>query len=212
MRQVVSSAAEAELGTLFLNAQTLCPIHTALDKLSHPQLATPLQMDNNTASGIINDTVKQKRSKAVDMRFYWLRDRKCQGQFHIFWCPGAANWADYFSKHHPASHHQAVCPTYLHTPPSDTNYYACLGDHPGEGVLIPQALGPEPITAVVGLYDLPHRPGQSHQCHSCVSWSHNAIHVQHSLNCGIPWECHFSPSLQNPSCPIHLQSQSSNSS
>jgi len=84
MCQVVSSAAEAELGTLFLNAQTLCPIHTALDKLGHPQLATPLQMDNNTASGIINDTVKQKCSKAMDMHFYWLHNCKRQGQFHIF--------------------------------------------------------------------------------------------------------------------------------
>jgi len=158
MCQVVSSATEAELGTLFLNAQTLCPIRTALDELGHPQLATPLQMDNNTASGIINDMVKQKCSKAMDICFYWLRNRKHQGQFHIFWHPGATNWADYFSKHHLASHHQAVRPTYLHTPPSDTNYYACLGDHPGEGVLIPQVLGPGPITAV-GSNDLLHRPG-----------------------------------------------------
>jgi len=158
MRQVVSSAAEAKLGALFLNAQNLCPIRTALAELGHPQPATPLQMDNNTASGIINDTVKQKCSKAVDMHFYWLCDRKRQGQFHIFWRPGATNRADYFSKHHPASHHQAVCPTYLHTPPSASNHSACLSNHPGEGVLIPQVPRPGPIT-LVGSNDLPHRPG-----------------------------------------------------
>jgi len=156
------------------------------------------------------------------MHFYWLRDRKKQGQYHIFWHPGATNQADYFSKHHPASHHQAVCPTYLHSPPSSaTNYYACLVDHPGEGVLIPQVPQPGPIT-IVATSDLPHRPGQSHQCHSCVSQSHqchscvshshNAIHVQHSLNCGILWECHYSPLLQNLSCHIHSQSQSPNCS
>jgi len=99
MRQVVSSAAEAELGALFLNAQALCPIQTALHELGHPQPATPLQTNNNTASGIANGTVKQKHSKAVDMRFYWLCDHKQQGQFHIFWCLGATNQADYFSKH-----------------------------------------------------------------------------------------------------------------
>jgi len=74
LRHVVSSAAEAELGALFHNAQDICPIHMALDKLGHPQPATPLQTDNNTTSGIVNDTVKQWRSKAVDMRFYWIRD------------------------------------------------------------------------------------------------------------------------------------------
>jgi len=38
-------------------------------------------------------------------------------------------------------------------------------------VLIPQVPGPGPI-ATVGSSDLPHRPGRSHQCHSCVSHSH----------------------------------------
>jgi len=108
MQQVVASAAKAELGALFLNAQTACPIRTALDELGHLQPATPLQTDNSTACGIINDTVKQKRSKAIDMRFYWIRDHTCQGQFYIFWRPGNTNHADYFSKHHPAKHHQAM--------------------------------------------------------------------------------------------------------
>ncbi len=40
--------------------------------------------DNSTASGIATDTVKQKRSKAVDMQFYWIRDRVRQGQFQIY--------------------------------------------------------------------------------------------------------------------------------
>jgi len=60
MCQVVSSTAEAELGALFLNAQTIYPICTALEELGHPQPATPLQTDNNMASRIINDTIKQK--------------------------------------------------------------------------------------------------------------------------------------------------------
>jgi len=85
MKQVVASAAKVELGTLFLNAQATCPIQTALEELGHAQPATPLQTDNSTASGIANDMVKQKRSKAIDMHFYWIRDCVHQGQFHIFW-------------------------------------------------------------------------------------------------------------------------------
>ena len=60
MREVLSSAAEAELGALFYNAKNACPIRVTLEELGHPQPPTPLQTDNNTASGIINDTVKQK--------------------------------------------------------------------------------------------------------------------------------------------------------
>jgi len=59
MRQVVSSTAKAKLGTLFLNAQDVCPIRVTLDELGHPQPTMPIQTDNNTASGIANDTVKQ---------------------------------------------------------------------------------------------------------------------------------------------------------
>jgi hypothetical protein len=61
------------------------------------------------------------------MRFYWVRDRVCQNQFHIFWHKGSVNKADYFTKHHPSSHHQQVHPTYLYEP--HMNYHACLSDN-----------------------------------------------------------------------------------
>jgi len=67
MRQVVASVAEAKLGVLFLNAQMARPMHIALHELGHLQPATTLQTDNSTACGIINNTVKQKHSKAIDM-------------------------------------------------------------------------------------------------------------------------------------------------
>jgi uncharacterized protein YpmS len=43
-----------------------------------------MRTDNSTADGIMNKTVKQKQSKSMDMRFYWLQDRVEQGQFKIF--------------------------------------------------------------------------------------------------------------------------------
>jgi hypothetical protein len=49
---------------------------------------------------------KQKQTKAMDMHFHWLRDRECQEQFRIYWRPGKANYADYWTKHHPTAHHQ----------------------------------------------------------------------------------------------------------
>ena len=96
------------------------PLDEIID-LGHPQPATPMQTDNACAEGILNDTVKQKRSKAIDMRFYWLRDRVNQKMFNVYWRPGARNLADYVSKHHPPSHHQKMRPIYLaHDGPQET--------------------------------------------------------------------------------------------
>mmetsp|Transcript_36858 Transcript_36858/g.52087 ORF Transcript_36858/g.52087 Transcript_36858/m.52087 type:complete len:101 (+) Transcript_36858:170-472(+) len=81
MREVLSSAAEAELTGLFHNGKDTCPMKIALEEVGHKQLATPIITDDSTAMGIANDEVKQKRFKAIDMRFHWIRDRVRQGQF-----------------------------------------------------------------------------------------------------------------------------------
>ena len=118
----MSSAAEAEIGAAYLNSQDACPLRQTLIDLGHaqPNTGTPLQTDNECAEGILNDTVKQNRSKAIDMRFYWLKDRISQGQFTIFWKPAAHNLSDYYTKHFSPTHHKDVRPLYLWTPQSDT--------------------------------------------------------------------------------------------
>ena len=129
---VVSSAAEAETAGLYTNMKEAVILRTTLREMGHPQPATPIQVDNSTAAGIANDNIKIQRSKAIDMRFYWVRDRVDQRQFHVFWKPGTQNDADYFTKHHTAAHHQRMRPKYLHIKtPSDQPH--C------EGVLIPKA-------------------------------------------------------------------------
>jgi hypothetical protein len=83
MKPVLSSTTEAETGALFYNAKDAAPIRIALAKMGHPQDATPLQTDNACTSGIINNTVKQRRSKAMDMQFYWVKDSS-RGSDSIF--------------------------------------------------------------------------------------------------------------------------------
>jgi hypothetical protein len=75
MHEVLSSASEAELAALFYNGKEGAPLSITLDELGHPQPPTPMVTDNSTTSGIANKSVKQKRSKAMDMRFYWIRNR-----------------------------------------------------------------------------------------------------------------------------------------
>ena len=40
--------------------------------------------DNSTAVGISNKSIKQKRSKAMDMRFRWIQDIILQEHFNVF--------------------------------------------------------------------------------------------------------------------------------
>ena len=41
----------------------------------------------------------------MDIRFHWMRCRDTQEKFKYYWRPGRQNWADYWTKHFPASHH-----------------------------------------------------------------------------------------------------------
>ena len=84
MSNVMGSAAKAEIGAAYINGQEAVPIRTLLRELGHPQPATPIQVDNSTDDGFANNTIKQKRPKAIAMRFYWIRNRTSQGQFLIY--------------------------------------------------------------------------------------------------------------------------------
>jgi len=74
IKAVMSSAAEAELGALFINAKEVVYLRQILTEMGHPQPKTPIQTDNTTAEGVINNKIQPKRTKAMDMRFHWLRD------------------------------------------------------------------------------------------------------------------------------------------
>ena len=78
LRNIMASASEAELGALFLNCQEAVPICITLEEMGYSQPPTPVQVDNSTELGIATGTFKQRKSKAMDMRFYWIRDRKNQ--------------------------------------------------------------------------------------------------------------------------------------
>lgn len=115
LKFVVASAAEAELGALFLNCKEGKIIRLTLHELGHPQPPTPVHCDNATAVGIANNTVKRQRSWSMEMRFFWVSDQVELGIFQVKWHPGHENLADYQSKHHTSAHHIAVRPWYLHT-------------------------------------------------------------------------------------------------
>ena len=118
LKFVVASAAEAELGALFLNAKEGKIIRLILAELGHPQPPTPIHCDNKTAAGIANNTVKKQRSRSMEMRFFYIADQVSRGLFDVQWHPGQENLADYFTKRFDGRHHQEVRPWYLHMPNS----------------------------------------------------------------------------------------------
>ena len=70
---MVASAAKAEVGGLFHNGQKAVPLRITLHELGFTEPPTPIKINNSAAEGIVTATVRQKRSKAMDMQFYWMK-------------------------------------------------------------------------------------------------------------------------------------------
>ena len=64
------SAVEAEVGGVYMNALELSSMRTTLEELDYPQPATSLRTYNSTVDGIMNKTIKQRQSNAMDKRLY----------------------------------------------------------------------------------------------------------------------------------------------
>jgi hypothetical protein len=88
IQAAMSSVAEAELGTLFINVKTAVSMHQMLAKLGHPQPHTPIQINNATTHALLTNKILPKALKAMDMHFHWLRCRNAQGHFCYYWRPG----------------------------------------------------------------------------------------------------------------------------
>ena len=106
MRQVLLSATEAEVSATFYVCQDAVPLRNMLADLGHVQGSTLIITDNECCEGILNNTVKQRRSKAMDMQFYWVKCRIAQGQFKLLWRYGQEKLADYFTKLQAQVHHK----------------------------------------------------------------------------------------------------------
>jgi hypothetical protein len=111
-----------------------------LDSMGYPQPATTIITDNSTANGIANDTIKQQRSRTIDMHYHWVHDHIVQGLFRVKRCPGKENKADYFTKHHVGAHHQRMRSQYVANCTAKlTRLWTC------EGVLKSTATSPEQV-------------------------------------------------------------------
>ena len=113
LRNVVSSAAEAECGGIFHNCVVAIGIRNTLKEMGHPQRKTVVTTDNTTATSFVHSAMRAKRSKSWDMKYNWLRERTAQNQFEVKWQKGSTNQADYFTKHHSPRIHKILRYDYI---------------------------------------------------------------------------------------------------
>ena len=106
IKAVMTSAAEAQIGAMYINAREAAPQRMTQSEMWHLQPRTPMQTDNLVAHAIVTKNVQPRLIKAMDMRFHCLRCCDTQGQFRYYWKPGIMNLGDYWKKHHPSSHHK----------------------------------------------------------------------------------------------------------
>ena len=91
IKAVMSSAAEAKLGGLFINCQETIPARQALKIMGHRQPPTPIQTDNTTSLVVVTNNITSKRLNSMDMKLHWLCCRIAQKQFLHYWKPGLNN-------------------------------------------------------------------------------------------------------------------------
>ena len=108
IKAVMTSTAEAEIGAININAREAVLQRMTLSEMGRPQPRTPTKTDNLAARAVVTNNVQPRRTKAMDMIFHWLQCRDAQGQFRYYWKPGTMNLEDYWTKHHPSSHHKNI--------------------------------------------------------------------------------------------------------
>lgn len=70
IKLVCSSTAESELAALFMNAKQAIPMRQTLIDLDHKQPLVDIITDNSIAAGIVNQTMKQNKSRVMNMRYF----------------------------------------------------------------------------------------------------------------------------------------------
>ena len=70
----MTSAAEAETGTLHQNGITAIPLRITCEEMVHSQGPNYFKTDNKTAKGVLKSTIRKKKSKALDMTYHWMKE------------------------------------------------------------------------------------------------------------------------------------------
>ena len=110
LKFVELSVTEAELGSLSLNKKESCIMQLTLAKLVHTYPPTPINCYNSTVAGIANVNVKKKRSRSMELRYFYVCDQVNHGFVDVLWHPCQENLGYYTRKHQDTPHNKLVRP------------------------------------------------------------------------------------------------------
>ena len=88
IKNVMTLAADAEIGALFINSRQAIPARNTVEEMGHKQPPTPMQTDNTTAIRFITKKLQPKATKSKDMQHWFMRDRQDRKQFRYYWGSG----------------------------------------------------------------------------------------------------------------------------
>ena len=89
IKNVVSSAAEAETHGIFNNAKTTLYLRHILSNLGHEQPSTIIRTDNSTTKGFVDSKIQLRKSKSWDMNLYWLKEKAVHKIIKVLWEKGS---------------------------------------------------------------------------------------------------------------------------
>jgi hypothetical protein len=110
LRATPASVVEAEYGAAFEAGQATYPSINTLESLGHKQAPIQFFGYNEITVKIFNDTVKVKRSKAIEKSYHWFRDKCRQNIFVSKHIPSVNNLSDYLTKDISKQRHDQLAP------------------------------------------------------------------------------------------------------
>jgi hypothetical protein len=105
IKAVMSSAVEAELGALYINAREAIPQCQTLAETGHKQPPNPMQTDNSTALGVVNKTTYSPNTQKPWACNSTGLDAARPNASSVFSGTQEPPTEHYWTKHHCAAHH-----------------------------------------------------------------------------------------------------------
>ena len=84
IKSIMSLAAEAELGALFINLCQAIPAKTTVEEMGNMHSLTLIQTENTTTLEFTSKNLQPKATKSNDVKFMWIRDQSDQKQFRYY--------------------------------------------------------------------------------------------------------------------------------
>ena len=97
-RSIAMSSTEAEFMAMSDCSRQATWLHILLGEIGYDIRQIPICGDNQGSIFMSANPITEKRSKHIDLRYYYIRDRLAEGIVEVYFIPGSENPADLLTK------------------------------------------------------------------------------------------------------------------